>query len=160
MRANIGMHIQEFKRLHNLKTNHDLQTYFNIKLEKILKTFDKKLMGWDEILTPSLPTSAVIHSWRGAHEGLSQSSLIEAAQKGYQAVLSAGYYIDRMQSVEQHYAVDPIGEARLSTEERSRILGAEATMWSELVTPLTIDSRIWPRTAAIAERFWSPKKFE
>jgi len=149
--------IQEFKRLHNLKTNHDLQTYFNIKLEKILKTFDKKLMGWDEILTPSLPTSAVIHSWRGAHEGLSQSSLIEAAQKGYQAVLSAGYYIDRMQSVEQHYAVDPIGEARLSTEERSRILGAEATMWSELVTPLTIDSRIWPRTAAIAERFWSPK---
>jgi hexosaminidase len=30
-------------------------------------------------------------------------------------------------------------------------------MWSELVTPLTIDSRIWPRTAAIAERFWSPK---
>ena len=149
--------IQKFKRLHNLKTNHDLQTYFNIKLEKILKTFDKKLMGWDEILTPSLPTSAVIHSWRGAHEGLSQSSLIEAAQKGYQTVLSAGYYIDRMQSVEQHYAVDPIGDATLSTEERSRILGAEATMWSELVTPLTIDSRIWPRTAAIAERFWSQK---
>ncbi len=149
--------IQEFKTRHGLKTNHDLQTYFNIKLEKILKTFDKKLMGWDEILTPSLPTSAVIHSWRGAHEGLSQSSLIEAAQKGYQAVLSAGYYIDRMQSVEQHYAVDPIGDATLSTEERSRILGAEATMWSELVTPLTIDSRIWPRTAAIAERFWSPK---
>ncbi|EDP72785.1 riboflavin synthase subunit alpha [Flavobacteriales bacterium ALC-1] len=154
---NENAEIQEFKKKHNLKTNHDLQTYFNIRLEKILKKLGKKLMGWDEILTPSIPTTAVIHSWRGEHEGLEQSTLIEAAQKGYQAVLSAGYYIDRMLSVEHHYLVDPIGDAVLSKEERKRILGAEATMWSELVTPLTIDSRIWPRTAAIAERYWSPK---
>ena len=149
--------IQKFKKKHHLKTNHDLQTYFNVRLEKILKKFGKKLMGWDEILTPSTPKTAVIHSWRGEHEGLEQSTLIEAAQKGYQAVLSAGYYIDRMLSVEHHYLVDPIGDAVLTKEERKRILGAETTMWSELVTPLTIDSRIWPRTAAIAERYWSSK---
>ena len=154
---NENKEIQKFKRQHKLKTNHDLQTYFNIRLEKILNKLGKKLMGWDEILTPSIPTTAVIHSWRGEHEGLKQSTLIEAAQKGYQAVLSAGYYIDRMLSVEHHYLVDPIGDAVLTKDERKRILGAEATMWSELVTPLTIDSRIWPRTAAIAERFWSPK---
>jgi hexosaminidase len=62
-----------------------------------------------------------------------------------------------MLPIEHHYNVDPIGDAILTKEERKRILGAETTMWSELVTPLTIDSRIWPRTAAIAERFWSPK---
>ena len=152
-----NIEIQAFKKKHHLKTNHDLQTYFNIKLEKILKKLDKKLMGWDEILTPSTPITAVIHSWRGKHEGLKQSTLIEAVKKGYQAVLSAGYYIDRMLSVKEHYNVDPIGNAVLTKEERKRILGAEATMWSELVTPLTIDSRIWPRTAAIAERFWSSK---
>ena len=149
--------IQEFKKKHNLKDNHQLQTYFNIKLEKILKKLGKKLMGWDEILTPSTPTTAVIHSWRGKHEGLKQSTLIEAAKKGYQTVLSAGYYIDRLLSVTHHYSVDPIGDAILTKEEREKILGAEATMWSELVTPQTIDSRIWPRTAAIAERFWSAK---
>lgn len=149
--------IQEFKKKNDLKDNHELQTYFNIKLEKILNKLGKKLMGWDEILTPSTPKSAVIHSWRGTHEGLKQSTLIEAAQKGYQTVLSNGYYIDRMLSVKHHYLQDPIGDAILSKEERKRILGGEATMWGELVTPTTIDSRIWPRTAAIAERFWSPK---
>jgi len=150
--------IQTFKEKNNLKTNHDLQTYFNIKIEKILKKLGKKLMGWDEILTPSTPTSAVIHSWRGKQEGLQQSTLIEAAQKGYQTVLSNGYYIDRMLSVKHHYTVDPIGNTKLTKEERNRVLGAEATMWSELVTSLTIDSRIWPRTAAISERFWSTKE--
>ncbi|WBX75269.1 family 20 glycosylhydrolase [Tenacibaculum ovolyticum] len=155
---NENVEIKAFKRKHNLKTNHDLQTFFNIKLEKILKKLDKKLMGWDEILTPSLPTTAVIHSWRGKHEGLKQSTLIEAAKKGYQAVLSNGYYIDRMLSVKHHYLVDPIGNEILTKEELKRVLGAEATMWSELVTPLTIDSRVWPRTAAIAERFWSSKE--
>ena len=115
-------------------------------------------MGWDEILTPSTPTTAVIHSWRGKHEGLKQSTLIKAAKKGYQTVLSAGFYIDRVLSVDNHYNIDPIGNAVLTKDERKRILGAETTMWSELVTPLTIDSRIWPRTAAIAERFWSSKE--
>ena len=31
-------------------------------------------------------------------------------------------------------------------------------MWAEYVNAETVDSRIWPRMAAIAERFWSPKE--
>jgi hexosaminidase len=151
--------IQKFKTEHNLKTNHDLQTYFNIKLEKILHKLGKNLMGWDEIMTPNMPTTAVIHSWRGENEGLSKGgSLIDAARAGYNTVLSNGFYIDRNLSVEHHYSIDPIGDIQLTKDERDRILGGEATMWSELVTPLTIDSRIWPRTAAIAERLWSQQE--
>ncbi|PCH77672.1 MAG: beta-N-acetylhexosaminidase [Flavobacteriaceae bacterium] len=149
--------IQAFKLKHGFKTNHDLQTYFNIKLEKILAKYGKKIMGWEEIMTPNMPTSAIIHSWKGVNEGKKPlTSLIEAAKKGYQTVLSNGFYIDLMQPVQEHYAVNPLpSNLDLSPTERKRVLGAEATLWSELATPLTIDSRIWPRTAAIAERFWS-----
>ena len=45
----------------------------------------------------------------------------------------------------------------LTEESRARILGGEACMWSELVSDETIDSRIWPATAAIAEKLWSPQ---
>jgi hexosaminidase len=73
-------------------------------------------------------------------------------------ILSNGYYIDLIQPASYHYLNDPIDkDSPLTSEERKRILGGEATSWGELVIPETIDSRIWPRTAAIAERLWSPQ---
>lgn len=151
--------IQDFMVKNDLQSNHDLQTYFNIKLQKILQKNGKQMIGWEEILTPTIPTSAIIHSWRGENEGLpAKQSLVNAAKNGNQTILSNGYYIDLMYSVEDHYTVDPMPDSDLSEEEKNRILGGEATMWSELTSSKSIDSRIWPRTAAIAERFWSPKE--
>jgi len=109
------------------------------------------MVGWDEIFQPEMPPNIVIHSWRG------KEAMIDAAKKGYQTILSNGYYIDLIQSTEFHYLNDPIPEdSQLSNAEMKFIIGGEATMWTEYVSPETIDSRIWPRTAAIAERFWSP----
>ncbi|HZF39470.1 MAG TPA: family 20 glycosylhydrolase, partial [Blastocatellia bacterium] len=83
----------------------------------------------------------------------------EAAKKGYRGILSNGYYLDLIEPASRHYLNDPIPEnTTLTPEEQKLILGGEATMWSEWVSPETIDSRIWPRTAAIAERFWSPRE--
>jgi hexosaminidase len=128
-----------------------------MQLIPMLKKHNKKLMGWEEIMTENMSKDAIIHAWRGVNEGLSSGgSLIKAAKNGYKTVLSNGYYIDLMLGVENHYLNDPISKnVILTLEEKARILGGEAAMWSELVTPLNIDSRIWPRTAAIAERLWS-----
>jgi len=145
--------IQEFMKSHGLKDNAALQTYFTTRVQKIVSKHDKMMVGWDEILAPGMPKDIVIHSWRGPE------SLAAAAKQGYRGILSNGYYIDLMWSAARHYAVDPISgdAAKLSPEEKQRILGGEAAMWSEHVGPETIDSRIWPRTAAVAERLWSPE---
>jgi hexosaminidase len=144
--------IQAFMKQKGIKDNHALQAYFNQRLSQILKKYGKRMMGWDEILHPDLPKDIVVHSWRGPR------SLVEAAKQGYDSVLSSGFYIDLLQPAARHYTVEPIpANSGLDDEQIKHILGGEATMWGELVTPETIDSRIWPRTAAIAERLWSPR---
>jgi hexosaminidase len=145
--------IQAFMKAHDLKNDHDLQHYFNQHVEKILEKHHKIMVGWDEIIAPGLPKDSVVQSWRG------QDSLAEAIKLGYRGLLSYGYYMDMMSPAEKHYAVDPMakGAALLSDDEKKRILGGEACMWSEYVTSEDIDSRIWPRTAVIAERLWSPQ---
>ncbi len=143
--------IQAFMKEKGIKDNHALQAYFNLRLLKILEKNNKKMIGWDEILQPELPTNTVIHSWRGT------KALADAARKGYDGILSNGYYIDLSFPAWQHYAMDPLpADSTLTEGEKKHVLGGEATMWAEWVTPETIDSRIWPRTAAIAERLWSP----
>jgi hexosaminidase len=144
--------IQAYMKQKGIKDNHALQAYFNTRLLKILQKHGKKMIGWDEILQPTLPKDVVIHSWRGT------AALAEAAKKGYDGILSNGYYIDLIQPASQHYVPDPLpADSTLTPEEAKHVLGGEATMWAEWVTPETIDSRIWPRTAAIAERLWSPR---
>ena len=143
--------IQAFMKSRGMKSNADLQAYFNQRLQKILSKHHKIMIGWDEVLHPDLPKTVVVQSWRG------QQSLASAAQQGYRSLLSFGYYLDLMWPASEHYAVDPMSgaAASLNAEEKRRILGGEACMWSEWVTPENIDSRIWPRNAAIAERLWS-----
>jgi hexosaminidase len=137
--------IQAFMRAHAMKDNNDLQAYFNQRAQKIVASHGKTMLGWDEILRPDLPKTIVIQSWRGP------DSLAQAAKQGF--------YVDLMWSAERHYATEPLtgAAAGLTPEEQKRILGGEACMWAEYVTPENIDSRIWPRTAAIAERLWSPQ---
>ena len=143
--------IQAFARDHHLEGAHGLQAYFNQRIQKILEKNGKIMIGWDEILHPDLPSSIVIQSWRG------QKSLADAAKGGRRGILSWGYYLDHLEPARQHYAVDPLGgqAAGLSPEEASHVLGGEACMWAEYVTAETVDSRVWPRAAAIAERLWS-----
>ena len=142
-------------KAHQLKDNPALQAYFNTRVLKILTDQHKHMVGWDEILNPALPRDAVIQSWRG------MASLSKGAKLGYDGVLSAPYYLDHMESAETLYLSDPLpSSSDLTPAERSHVLGGEICMWGEHIDARTIDSRIWPRAAAIAERFWSPESVQ
>jgi hexosaminidase len=144
--------VVEFMKKKGFTTPAELQAYFNQRLEGILKKHDKKMIGWDEILNPALPKTIVIHSWRG------EASLADGARQGYQGILSAPYYLDGQKTSAQMFLADPVpSNTTLTADQQKLILGGEVCMWAEQLNPETVDSRVWPRTMAVAERFWSPQ---
>jgi hexosaminidase len=143
--------IQAFMKAHDFKTTPELQSYFSTRIQKILAAHHKQMVGWDEILSPTLPQDAVIQNWHGIE------FLMNAARQGHRGFLSQPYYLDQMFSAADMYLADPIPASNdLTPEQAKLILGGEACMWSEQVIPATIDSRVWPIAAVVAERFWSP----
>lgn len=109
------------------------------------------MVGWDEILHADLSPDVVVQNWHGIE------FLINGARQGHRGLLSQPFYLDHSYTAAQMYSVDPQpASAGLSNAEAKLILGGEACMWGEMVSSETIDSRIWPRAAAVAERFWSP----
>jgi len=144
--------IQAFIREHGLSDNGGLHAYFNGRVSAILAKGGKRLVGWDEILHPGLPQSSVIDSWRGT-DGLAAATAL-----GHDAILSNGYYINLIHHASEHYLADPVPSSlALTPAQRAHVLGGEASIWGEWVSAETIDSRVWPRSAAIAERLWSPE---
>jgi len=144
--------IQAWAARNGLKDAGAIQTYFIRRVAKIVARHGKAMLGWDEVFDATLPRETVIQSWRG------QASLADVARAGFRGVLSFGYYLDHLQPANAYYGDDPLnGAARESSQQqKARILGGEACMWSEYVDAETIDSRVWPSAAAIAERLWSP----
>lgn len=145
--------VQQYMHAHNLKDNAVLQAYFTARVQKLVTRRHKITVGWDEVLQPDTPKDVVIQSWRG------QESLAVAARQGNRGLLSWGYYLDLNEPASQHYAVDPLEKAtaNLTEQQQGLILGGEAAEWTEYASPENIGSRIWPRTAIIAERLWSPQ---
>jgi hexosaminidase len=144
--------IASFMKRKGFEKPSQLQTYFSQRVVRIVEKHGKKPVGWDEVLVPGLPKNVMVQSWRGV------DSLAAGARQGYTGILSAPYYLDGMKSNETHYLADPIpADTTLTPEQQKLILGGEVCMWAEQLNEFTIDSRIWPRTAVMAERFWSPQ---
>ncbi len=151
-----------------LQNEHELQSYFIKRVEKMLSAKGKKLIGWDEILEGGLAPEATVMSWRGAEGG------IAAAQQGHDAVMSpvSHCYFDYYQANPQFepeaiggyttlkkvYSYEPLPQ-ELTPEEAKHILGAQGNVWTEYIaTPQHAEYMSVPRMSALAEVVWSPKE--
>lgn len=156
--------IKELMKKEGLKNMHEVQGYFEKRLEKIVQAKGKKFIGWDEIVEAGVAPSAAVMSWRGTKFG------IEAARKGHEVVMSPTTYayLDYMQA-------DPIIEPRIYASLRLNktyefeplpegvdpkfIKGGQANLWTEQIYNMrTLQYMLWPRAFAIAESVWSPKE--
>ena len=151
-----------------LKDEHELQSYFIKRIEKILEKFDKRLIGWDEILEGGLAPNAVVHSWRGMDGG------IEAANAGHEVIMSPTTYVyfDYYQSEDREneplaiggylplskvYEFEPVPD-KIDSDKRHLILGGQANLWTEYIpTTKQAEYMLLPRVCALAEAVWSPK---
>ena len=138
-----------------LKNYDELQSYFIKRIERFVRSKNRTLLGWDEILEGGLPESAVVMSWRGSQGG------IQAARMGHDVVMSptSHCYFDYTYwqiPTELVYSYDPIPK-ELTPQQTQHVLGAQANMWTHIATTeSSIDRQILPRMIALSEVVWSP----
>jgi hexosaminidase len=154
--------VKSLMKKENLKNLDEVQSYFVKRVEKIIASKGKKMIGWDEILDGGLPPNATVMSWRGIKGG------IDATKLGHEVVMSPTTfaYLDYMQG---DASIEPpvYATLRLKTAyefspvpdgvDEKLIKGGQANLWTEQVYNMRhLQYMIWPRAFATAESVWSP----
>ncbi len=155
--------IKQLMAKEGLKNMEEVQSYFVKRVEKIIESKGKKLIGWDEILEGGLAPNAVVMSWRGMKGG------IEAAKMGHDVVMTPTdfVYLDYMQGdkiseppvyatlrLNKTYSFEPVPEG----VDAKYIKGGQGNLWTEQVyNTRHMQYMLWPRSLAISETLWSPK---
>lgn len=155
---------QKKSRDENLKKGEELQSYFAKRVEKIVESKGKQVIGWDEILDGGLAPNAAVMSWRGSDGG------IAAAKQQHNVVMSPNdvVYLDLYQGeplAEPHtygmsrlkhvYTFEPVPNG----VDSKYILGGQGNLWTEAIPTFThVEYMLWPRSFAIAEALWSPRE--
>ncbi len=144
-----------------------LQSYFIQRVEKMVASYGKKIIGWDEILEGGLAPAATVMSWRGERGG------IAAANMGHDVIMTPnpnGMYIDQYQGdykiepvtiggytlPKRIYDYNPVPDTLAKTGKGHFVKGVQCNSWSEyMYTNDLREYRIYPRILALGETAWT-----
>ena len=151
----------EFMKVNNLKNSLELQSYFMKRVQKIVASKGKTMIGWDEILYGGLADGAAVMSWQGMQGG------IDAAKAGHKVVMSPTTYcyLDYTQgdksleepiyadlSLKKTYEFNPLPVG----VDASLILGGQGNLWTEQIPTLGHAFYMtYPRAFALSESLWT-----
>jgi hexosaminidase len=174
--------IQDFMQANGLQTKAQLESYFFDRVRKGVRAHGKTVIGWEEVARTTIPDDVVVQTWHSSsaiarvtaqgnrviatcgyyldkllpgeslyrvdpHDptacGLTHEQFAEGKAKGLPAFIIA-----------EDQVIDP--SLQLSPAQQALVLGAEAALWTEMVTEEMLDGRLWPGAAVVAERLWSP----
>lgn len=160
---------QQFMQRQGWEEPEKLQEYFMSRLIKILKSYSKEPVVWNEAINGgNLPKSALVQGWE------SVKACRKATSEGYRTVVMPGqyFYFDMRQSQHEeghvwaaifdaqkvyNFSLEQLG---FTPEEQHRVAGFEGTFFSEAYighnpeSDSYLDFMLWPRTVALAEICW------
>jgi len=140
--------IVEFMKKNNIPNTHALQAYFVARVKKILDKYHKRMIGWEELYSKEISKDVTVQVWQNA------AFSKQAIENGNPVLISKGFYLDLFMPAYIHYN-NPDLPIELPDSFRANLRGGEAAQWSEMADQNNIETRIWPRAAAVAERLWS-----
>jgi hexosaminidase len=161
--------VQKLMKNENLKNLKEVESYFNKRMADSIKSLQKTLIGWDEIVDAGMdPERSVVMWWRQEKPG----QLIKALEKNYKIVLCPRLplYFDFVQDTSHQWGRKWHGE--ICTEENvynfppdtlpgmkkniKQILGIQANLWSEVIQNNDrFDFMTYPRICALSEAAWT-----
>ena len=176
-------HCQKRKADLGLKSEKELQVYFNQRVQEMVKKYGKTIVGWDEIIEDGLKEKAVGMIWHDPKKAF------KASEAGHYSVmaLTSHSYLDMSQStipgevkaagwsnpitLEKVYSLNPMLKG-LDEKYRPQILGAHGALWADQFIHGTLlqeiallnenrsekyfDYLTFPRMSALAEVSWTP----
>ena len=160
---------------------HDLQNQFLIRVCSMVRKLGRKAVGWDEVLHPRMP-SCIVQNWRGATSrdralALSRPVLVSGpyyldlhypadVHYGFDPEADQSQWLAQEDALQQDPRLSHVADGmewtkhwrkdRVNYQGEVRVLGGEACLWSELVNPEVLSTRLYSRLPAVAERLWSP----
>jgi hexosaminidase len=156
---------QNIIKTKELKNEIELQAYFVNEVANYLKTKNKQIVAWDEVLESDIPKDAVVMSWHGTE------CAEFAVRQGNPAIITARsfLYFDKYQS---DYQYEPLAIGGyiplkrvfdletniygLTKQQQNLILGVQANIWTEHIsTENHLDYMLYPRMLALAEICWN-----
>jgi len=158
--------VQAFIQQQHIHDMHELQGYFISRLNKIIQSKHKKLIGWDEILEGNLKDNIAVMNRFG------EKGAVEQIKKGLDIVLAPGnngLYFDYAQSNSDQEPSNHGGGAQLwksyqynpeysalSKDDSKHILGIEACVWTEYMPTVSkLQYMLLPRLLSLAETGWT-----